>query len=239
MFCLLIYFVAGQKAIIKQPAVIKFHANLAQVAQTRLKLYKKCMGVFIMAKDFWMALAFLEGEQLLEEEKLVRWPITIWPADSIQKVPEFISKDCSVTLRVMEQALHIDEETIWQILKEYLGKTNDCGKFVLHIPTLEQKLMKLEDSSETVRAANNSSIFLIPIVTGDETWYCQYDLQTNVKVPKGRKNHHLKQKKRKKFFQNLRRRSLFSSIAKASSTVSSSSRVKQLLLFFTWEFYDD
>lgn len=164
----------------EQRAVIKFHAKLGTSATETFKLMQKVYGSECLSrsKTFEWHKRFLEGRQSLEDDERVGRPITIRTADSIQKVQEFVSNDRNATLRMMEEALNINKEIIRQILKEDLGKTKVCAKFVPHTLTQEQKLMRLEHSREIVRAANNSSTFLKSIVTGDESWCFQYDPKT-------------------------------------------------------------
>ncbi|XP_023243661.1 FERM, ARHGEF and pleckstrin domain-containing protein 1-like [Centruroides sculpturatus] len=167
------YFVTCWQTIMEQRAVIKFYTKLGTSATETFKMMQKMYGSVCLSrsKTFEWHKRFLEGRQSLEDDKCVGRPITVQTADSIQKLQEFVSNDCNATLRMMEQALNINKETIREIIKEDFGKTKVCAKFVPHTLTQDQKLMRLEHSREIVRAANNSSTFLKSIVTGDETWY--------------------------------------------------------------------
>lgn len=81
-------------------------------------------------------------------------------------------------LKENRQSLDDDEQVGRPTTFENLRKTKICAKFVSHILTEEQKLMRVHHPREIVRAANNSPNFLKSIITGDETWYFQYDPKT-------------------------------------------------------------
>jgi AraC-like DNA-binding protein len=56
--------------------------------------------------------------------------IEIWK--SVAKILEMVARDHQITLKLMEDHLHINWKTVYQILYEDLGKTyqNICIKFV-------------------------------------------------------------------------------------------------------------
>ena len=56
--------------------------------------------------------------------------IEIWKA--VAKILEMVARDHQITLKLMQDYLHINWETVYQILYEDSGKTykNICNKFV-------------------------------------------------------------------------------------------------------------
>lgn len=164
----------------EQRAVIKFHAKLGTSATETFKMMQKAYGSECLSRSmtFEWHKRFLEGRQSLEDDERLGRPISIRTADSIRIVQEFVSNDRNATLRMMEDALDMSKETIRKILKEDLGKTKVCAKFVPHTLTEEQRLLRVRHAREIMRAANKSTTFLKSIVTGGETWCFQYDPET-------------------------------------------------------------
>ncbi|KYM96662.1 hypothetical protein ALC62_12709 [Cyphomyrmex costatus] len=60
-------------------------------------------------------------------------PISIRKPEMIEKVRDFVANDRNALLKMMEEILNINRETIRTILHEDLSKTKVCAKFVPHI----------------------------------------------------------------------------------------------------------
>ncbi|KYN42770.1 hypothetical protein ALC56_02572 [Trachymyrmex septentrionalis] len=73
----------------------------------------------------------------------------------IEKVCNFVANDRNASLKMMEEALNINRETIRTILHEDLGKTKVCAKFVPHTLRSDQFCVKF----------NHCSLFHIKIST--------------------------------------------------------------------------
>lgn len=74
---------------------------------------------------------FSNGRGTLENEPTGR-PISVPTSEMIQIVHDFIAEDRIASLRMMQDALNINEETIWTTLDEDFGKIKVYAKFVPH-----------------------------------------------------------------------------------------------------------
>lgn len=60
----------------------------------------------------------------------------------IGKVDDLVANDCNSSLKKILEALNIAKDTIRLSLKENLGKTKVCEKFVPHTITEERKSLR-------------------------------------------------------------------------------------------------
>jgi len=79
-----------------------------------------------------------------------------------------------MTLKVMEDQLHIEWKILYQILHEGLGKRNICTKFLSHSLTGEQKEQRVAPCEDFIQTSQTSPS-VNRIITGEETW----DFQCN------------------------------------------------------------
>ncbi|EGI66941.1 FLJ37770-like protein [Acromyrmex echinatior] len=117
----------------KQRAVIKFNAKLGKSASETFRSMQQVYGSQCRTAIFEWHKRFLEGRETLEDDKKSGRPILVRTPEMIEKVCDFVAKDRNASLKMMEEALNINRETIRTILHEDLGKTKICTKFVPHI----------------------------------------------------------------------------------------------------------
>jgi hypothetical protein len=79
---------------------------------------------------------------------------------------------------MMEEEFEISREIIRKILMEDLGKRKICVGFVQRCLTDEQKALGLQACEDVTQSVDDDRSLLDSVVTGDETWCFQCDLQT-------------------------------------------------------------
>jgi len=77
-------------------------------------------------------------------------------------------------VRVIAEELNMNREPVRQTVKEDLGMRKFSAKMVPRILTHDQKQRRLHILSDLLRNAEMSD----RVITGDETWYFQYDPET-------------------------------------------------------------
>lgn len=161
----------------EQRAVIKFNARLGNSASETFRMMQQVYGNACLSRSnvFVWHKRFLNGRDSLEDDEHTGRPISIRTPDSICKVRDYLADHRNASLKMMEEALDINRETIRTILHEDLGKTKVCARFVPHELTDEQKAARLQHCRDLVATARNDPNFMRSIVTGDETWCFQYD----------------------------------------------------------------
>ncbi|GFS92932.1 FLJ37770-like protein [Trichonephila clavipes] len=120
---------------------------------------------------------FVDGRDTIEYDQCCGRPISSRTA-KIEKVRNFVLNDRCASLRLMEDSLSTNKETIRTIQHEDLGKTKKCAKFVPHTLIPEQKATGSAYIRYIISFAENDPNFLKSIVTGDESWSFQYDSET-------------------------------------------------------------
>jgi hypothetical protein len=72
----------------------------------------------------------------------------------------------------------INRETVRKILVEDLKKKNVCFNFVPRLLKPDQNLLRAESSVEFVATIDDDRNVLKTMITGDESWYFTFDLET-------------------------------------------------------------
>jgi [histone H3]-lysine36 N-dimethyltransferase SETMAR len=164
----------------EQRAIIKFNAKLGKTASETFQLMHQVYGDVCLSRSnvFLWHKRFLEGRESMEDNERTGRPISSRSPEMIEKVSYFVTNNRCASLRMIEEALMINKETIRAILHEDLKKRKVCAKFVPHSLTDEQKSSRIAHCTDIISTARNDVNFLKSIVTGDETWCFQYDPKT-------------------------------------------------------------
>jgi hypothetical protein len=80
-----------------------------------------------------------------------------------------------MTLKVMEDQLHINWKIIYQIIHEGSGKRNISAKFLSHSITDEQKEQRIVPYEDFIQTSQTSPCSASHVITGKEAW----DFQCN------------------------------------------------------------
>ncbi|KAG5322109.1 SETMR methyltransferase, partial [Acromyrmex heyeri] len=104
----------------EQRAVIKFNAKLGKSASETFRLMQQVYGSQCLGRTavFEWHKRFLEGREILEDDKKSGRPILVRTPEMIEKVRDFVANDRNASLKMMEEALNISRETIRTILHE-------------------------------------------------------------------------------------------------------------------------
>jgi transposase len=128
-------------AAMEQRVNIKFCVKLGKTPTETYKILRTVYGdeVLIRSSVFEWFKRFRDGCEDLQDDPRSGRPSTSRNADTIKNVPEMVTRDRRLTLRIMSDELNINTEMIRQILHEDLWKKKICAKFVPHSLTDEQK----------------------------------------------------------------------------------------------------
>jgi transposase len=167
-------------AVMEQRVNIKF---CVKVGKTPAETYEMLQNVYgdessSRSSVFEWFKRFKDGREDHQDDPRSGRPSTSRNADTVENVPEMVTRDRRLALRVMLDELNINKETIRQILHEDLRKRKICAKFVPHSLTDEQKQRRLISCQDFIQTCQDNLSFLDCIVTGDESWVFQYDPNT-------------------------------------------------------------
>ena len=124
---------------------------------------------------------FQEGREALEDDECSGRPRNVVNEENVEIVREFIRKDPKSSLKYMKSKLGISAASIYRIYRiftENLGYIKVCVKFVPHTLKPHEKDLGIQHSRDIIKESKKNRNFLYSIVTGDETWCFQYELET-------------------------------------------------------------
>jgi hypothetical protein len=93
---------------------------------------------------------------------------------NVDTVRTLVCSDRREGVRVTAEELNMNRETVRQVVKEDLGMRKTSAKMVPRIWTHDQKQCRLHISTDL---SHDVEMF-DRVITGDETWCFQYDLET-------------------------------------------------------------
>jgi len=83
-----------------------------------------------------------------------------------------------VRIRAVAELINIDKETVRQILHNNFNMKKVCSKMVPRLLTPEQKEIRINICADTVQNIENDPNVLENVITCDESWFFQYDLES-------------------------------------------------------------
>jgi hypothetical protein len=116
---------------------------------------------------------FKEGQEDVQNDPRSGQPKTKRTDANVERVQTLVHPDQRLGVRIIAE-LNMNRETVRQIVKEDLGLRKISTKMMPQILTHDQKQHRLHISSDYLR---NAEMF-DRVITGDETWCFQYDLET-------------------------------------------------------------
>ena len=153
--------------------IIKFHLLLRklpleihQVMQAALQDLCPCYETIRK----WVV-AIREGKEDLEDEARSGRPVTATSQDVVQKVADAIHQYRRLTTRQLSEMVEVSHNSIYKVLTETLNKRKVCAKWVPHLLTDEQKVLRVTLCKSHLRRHQKEGLtFLERILTCDETW---------------------------------------------------------------------
>ena len=113
---------------------------------------------------------FRDGRELVEDDERGGRPKSTRTEVNIAAVAELVKNDRRIATRAIAESLNIPRTVVLRILKENLGKTKLCARFVLQSLAPEQREDQITSCEDSIAMANADKKFLNKIIAGDETW---------------------------------------------------------------------
>lgn len=161
-------------------AAIKFCVGLDKTPSETLKMLesskttKKCCKALV----FKWHKRFREGRDSIEDDERCGRPSKVRISMS-DKVKDLVYRDRRHTLRSLSAELGISTSTVHDILKQDLGMSKVCARWVPRLLKDHERETRVRCSEEFVRRVEQEGdTFLDRIVTTDETWMYHFDPET-------------------------------------------------------------
>ena len=165
---------------IEQRINLKFLVKLNKTATESFRMLTEVYGEECMsrARVFEWHKRFCEGREDVEDDERSGRPCTSKTDENVQKVEEIVRNDRRLSIRMIAEMVHIDKETVRQILHDNLNMTKVCAKVVPRLLTPDQKENRKRICAEILEQIEANPNFLENVITCDETWIFQYDPET-------------------------------------------------------------
>jgi hypothetical protein len=165
---------------IEQRTNIKFLAKLKNTATETYQLVCEAYGEHNLsrARVFEWHRRFLGGREDVEDDERPGRPVSMKTDENVDKVRTLVRNDCHLSIRMIAEELNVDKETVRQILTENLKMKEVCAKMVPKNLSEDQKLNREEMCQNVLEKTVEDPDFLNSVVTCDETWLYQYDIET-------------------------------------------------------------
>ena len=97
---------------------------------------------------------------------------------NIEKVKKIVLENRRVGIREVAEALNISYGSIQHIVVHVLGMKSVACRLVPKDPNILQKERRVEVAKEMLANVADDPKFIKRIITGDETWFYEYDVET-------------------------------------------------------------
>jgi len=185
---------------IEQRICIKFCVANEISCADALKMLQKAYGDSALSKTraYEWHKAFKEGREVIEDLPRSGRPSTSLTEDNIKKVKEIVLENRNSSLREISHELKMSHESVRSILINNLNMRRVAARLVPKDLNFLQKRYREQVSLDMLDRCNSDPTFMKRIITGDETWVYEYDMQIShrnkhrngeEKMSQNRKNH--------------------------------------------------
>ena len=166
---------------IEQRICLKFCIANGISCAKALKMLHKAYGESTLSKTHayeWYS-AFKSGRDVVEDLPHSGRPSTSSIELHIAKVKEMVAGNRRLSLREIATEISVSHESIRTILNDCLGMKRVAVRLVPKDLNFLQKLNRVKVAEDMLERVNSDPTFIKRIVTGDETWVYEFDMQTS------------------------------------------------------------
>ena len=189
----------------QQRVCIKFCVKNGFNGVKTLEMLGNCFGSDTLKKTAiyeWHE-HFKSGRESVEDDGRSGWPSTSKTDENINKVREMLINNRKLIIRELAEDLNIAYGSIQDIVVNGLGLRRIAAKLVLK--NFMQKRDRVVIAKDMISKAESNPTFIKRIITGDETWVYEYDMQSRhqasewkAQMSQDQKNHVVFSRKRKR-----------------------------------------
>ncbi|XP_031639223.1 histone-lysine N-methyltransferase SETMAR-like [Contarinia nasturtii] len=121
----------------------------------------------------------MEGRETFEDKPRSGRPSTSVTEKKVEKVKKIVLSNRRVGIGDIAEELNISYGSVQHILVDLLNMTRVAARLVPEELTFEQKERRVAVAKEMLGNVSEDPNFIKRIITGDETWIYEYDVETS------------------------------------------------------------
>jgi histone-lysine N-methyltransferase SETMAR len=121
---------------------------------------------------------FVNGRETVADEPRSGHPASVRTSTNVDHVRAFVRQDQRLKIRIITDELNINECTVHQIFTQDFNTRKVCANMVPKNVNDNQKARRKEVSAVMLQWVENEPDVLNQVVTGDESWFFEYDPET-------------------------------------------------------------
>jgi len=121
---------------------------------------------------------FSEGRTIVEDEQRSGRPSTTQTSDNTARVRELVRSDRRLTVNMTADKVNMNQEAVRRILTEELGMRKISVMMVPRNLTEQQRDARVSVCAELLEQVEADPELMERVITGDESWFFQYDPKT-------------------------------------------------------------
>jgi len=174
------HFMFAMQEDIEQRYGIKFCVKLNKSATQTFDSLTEDYGDATLSRTmvFKWHRAFKEGRANVKNDPRSGRPISSTNDQNVEVVRTVMAKDRRLSVRTIAEETGLDKNAVHIILTEHLYMQKICAKLVPKNLSAEQKANRLEICQDLMGRLEIEPRFLVKVITGDESWVFDYDLET-------------------------------------------------------------
>ncbi|XP_018565941.1 putative uncharacterized protein FLJ37770 [Anoplophora glabripennis] len=157
---------------------IKFLAKLGKNGREIFECLKQAYGDNSLKEptvNKWLK-RFREGREDPKDDIRSGRPSTSSSDGNVERIRVCVLKDRGLTIRMIAEDLSIPKTTVHEIVTEKLKMKKLCAKIVQKLLTPEQKARRVAWCEDWLEAEEMQD-FLNGVITGDESWFYEFDVE--------------------------------------------------------------
>ena len=183
--------------IVEQRVCLKFCVSNDISCGESLKMLRNTYGESCISKTraYEWYKAFKEGREVVVDLPRSGRPSTATTKENIDRIKKLVLENRRMSLRELASEVNISFKSVHNILIDILGMKRVAARLVPKELNFVQKAQRKHVAEDMVSRASTDPTFMKRIITGDETWVYEYDMQTSQQSSEWRLDNEPKPKK--------------------------------------------
>lgn len=119
---------------------------------------------------------FREGRESVQDDPRSGRPSTSHSDENVERIRTCVNGDRRLTVRQVAEELNLGKTVVHEILRNELQMKKICAKIVPKLLSPDQKSRRVACCEDWLEAEENGD-FLNRVITGDESWFYEFDVE--------------------------------------------------------------